>query len=94
MKYCLLDDPPVTEVLDDDSLQQRRRHPAVPDPFWIHDNDRTASANAETRRLTALDACRAEEQPFSLQERRQEIVELTSPAIGRAEAAHAHEDVA
>ncbi len=94
MKHCLLDDLPVTQVLDDDPLQQRRRHPGIPDPLRVHDNDRTATANTQTWRLAALDPRRTEEQAFPLQQRRQEIVQITPPAVGRAEAAHAHEDVA
>jgi hypothetical protein len=94
MKHCLLDDLPVTEVLDDDPLQQRRRHPGIPDPLRVNDNDRTASANTQTWRLAALDSSRTEEQAFPLQQRWQEIVQITPPTIRRAEAADAHEDVA
>ena len=89
----LVDDSPVPEVLDDNSLQHLRRHVAVPDSFRIHDDNRPAAADAEAWRLAALDAAGAEEQSFTLEEHGKERVECATCAIGRAESARADQHV-
>jgi hypothetical protein len=55
------------QVLDDDSLEQRRRYAAVPDALRVNDNDRTLAANAKTRSFSAFYPTRSEEQALSLQ---------------------------
>ncbi len=94
MKNGFLDDLAVAEMLDYDPLQQWWRDPAIPDAFGVHHNDRAAGTDSEARRLPAFDSCRTEEQPFTLQQRRKEVIQLSATPVGRAEAAHAHENVA
>jgi hypothetical protein len=68
MKDRFVDRLSTLEVLDDDSLQQRRRYIRVPNAFRIHDNNRSVAAHAEARRLASFHARRTEEQIFPLQE--------------------------
>jgi hypothetical protein len=89
VKNGVFDDPAIPQMFDDDALQQGRRHTGVPDTVRIDDNDRTATTNAEARRLTAFDAGRTEQESFPLQERGQQTIELTTAMIGRAKAADA-----
>jgi hypothetical protein len=56
-------------MLDDDSLQELGRHPAVPDTLGIDDDDRTARTHAETRSLPTFHAGGTEQQTFSLEQR-------------------------
>ena len=91
MNHSLVDNPPVLEVLDDDALEQRGRDRTVPDALRVHNDNRPAGADAQTWRLATLDAARAEQQPFTLEKLRQKGVECMTSAIGRAEAARAHQ---
>src|SRR5687768_13871948 len=93
MNHGFVDDSTVTEVLDDDALQQLRSHVSVPHAFRVHDGNRPATADAEAWRLAPLDAVRPEEQSFSLEQDGQERVEHTTRPIGRAEASRTHEHV-
>ena len=93
-EHRLVHDPSVPQVLNDDPLEQRRRHVAVPNPFRVHDDDGSPSTHTEARRLTALDSPRPEQQSFPLKERREQTIQLTTPLIGRTVPAHTHEDVA
>jgi len=68
VKNSLINRLPALEVLDDYSLEQRRRDVRIPDAFRIDDDDRSIAAHAQTWSLTALHAPRAEEQILSLQE--------------------------
>ena len=81
-------------MLDDDSLEQCGGHAGVPHALGVDDDDRTARAHAETGRLATLHATRPEEEPFALEQAREQRVERSSLAIRRAEAADAHEHVA
>jgi hypothetical protein len=94
MENSLSNRPAVPEVLYDDSLQQRRCNLGVPGSLRVHDNDWPVAADAETRRLTALDALRTEEQILALQKTGEQRIELAAPAIGRAETARTNEHVA
>jgi hypothetical protein len=94
MDYGFLDNPAFAEMLDDDALQQLRRHKAVPHAFRVDDDNRAAAAHAEARRLAALHPARAEEEAFSLEKCREKRVERGTFAIGRAETAGTHEHVA
>jgi hypothetical protein len=67
-EHRLVDHTSVTQMLDDDPVEERRRDIAVPDAFGIHHNDRTTCAHAEAGRLTSLDAAWAEQKPFALEE--------------------------
>jgi hypothetical protein len=93
MKNRLFDRLPMLEVLDDDSLQQRRGDLGIPGSFRVHYNDRPVAADAEAGGLTALYAARAEEEILSLQKPGEQPIELAAPAIRRAEVAGAHEHV-
>ena len=94
MKDRFVDRLSSLEVLDDDSLQQRRRYIGVPDPFRIDDHNRSAAADAEARRLASLHASRTEEQIFPLQELGEQRIKLSPAAIGRTEVTSAHQYVA
>jgi hypothetical protein len=65
-------------VLDHDALEERGGHAGVPDALGIYDDDRSTGAHAEARRLSALDARRPEEEPFALEQPRQQRVERSS----------------
>lgn len=93
MKDGVLDDSAVPQMLDDDALEQRQGHATIPDALRIHDHDWPASANAKARRLSALDASRAEKQPLTLEERWQRAIECAPPSTRRAEAADTYDDV-
>ena len=94
MEHCLAHNAPSAEMLYDDSLEQRRRDAAVPHAFRVHDDDGPARAHPETGRLAALDPVGPEEQAFTLQQRRQQSIELGAAPVGRAESAHAHQYMA
>ena len=89
----LVDDPSLPQMLLDDPFKKGRSHLAVPYPFRVHDDDRPAAAHAEARRFAALDAGGAEEQSFTLEQRRQQRVQRATTAVGGAEAARAHQQV-
>src|SRR6266436_4043485 len=93
MKDRLFDRVSVLEVLDDDSLEQRRRDLGVPDAFRIHDDDRSVATHPKTRSFTALDALGAKKQVLALEQIAEQRVELSSATIGRAEVAGAYEHV-
>lgn len=57
----------MSQMLDNDALEQRRRYAAIPDAVGIDDDNRTSGANAEARRLTALHATGTEQQSFTLE---------------------------
>jgi hypothetical protein len=60
--------PPTLQVLDNDPLEEIRRHPCIPDPVGVNDDDRSITAHAEAWCLAALDPCRSEQQVFTLKE--------------------------
>ncbi len=93
MKHRLLHHSAVAQVLDDDSLQQRRCNVGVPDAFGIHHDDRPSGADAQARRLAALHAIGSEQQIFSLEQLREQAVERSAAALRRAESSGADEDV-
>jgi hypothetical protein len=66
VKHRVLNDPPVLEMLDDNSLENLRRDARIPDAFRIHDNDGTSSTNAEARCLAAFHPPWTEQQAFAL----------------------------
>ena len=81
-------------MLDHNSLQQLRRDVRVPDTLRIDHHNWPTGADAKTWRLAALHAARTEEQVLALEQRRELRVNRTTTAIGRTEAADAHNDVA
>src|SRR5665647_2589338 len=81
-------------MLDDDPLEQRRRHPGVPDAFRVDDDDRSACTYTETWRLSALHAARTEEQALALEQACEFRVQHAPFPVRRAVAANAHQDVA
>lgn len=94
MEHRLLDYPAAAKMLDDDALEQLGCDSGVPDALRIDHDDGAASADAQTRCLTAFHAVGAEQQVFSLEERRQQAIQLTPAPIRRAETARAHEHMA
>jgi hypothetical protein len=66
VKDSLFDHTSVPEMLDDNTLEQRRRHSGVPDAVGIYDDDRPTTAHPETWRLTALHALRTKQQTLAL----------------------------
>jgi hypothetical protein len=93
-EHRLVHDSSVSQMLDDNPLQQRRRHVAVPDPFGVHNHDRSPSAHAKAWRLAALDAPRPEQQSFPLKKGWKQAIQLSAPLIRRTMPAHTHQDVA
>src|ERR1044072_2785338 len=93
MEDRLLDDSPVPEMLHHDTLEQGRGHSGIPDGIRIHDDDRTARANSETRGLPAFDSIGSEEKPFPVQQVRQHRIEVAAPSRGGTEPARADTDV-
>ena len=94
MKYRVLDDAAVSQVLHHDALEQCRRDARVPDRIRIHDDDGTASANSEAGRLPSLHSCRAEQQPLAMEQLGKQGIQLPPTPVGRTEASRADEDVA
>jgi hypothetical protein len=82
MKNGVFYRPAVLQVLDDDSLEQVRRDPVIPDSFGIHDHDWSARAYTETGRFAAFNPPRSEEKIFALQKLGEQRINLTTPAIG------------
>lgn len=76
MKNRFLNWGAISEMLDHDSFEERRSHPVIPDAFRVHDDDRSAAADAEARSLSTLHSVGAEEETLTLQEVREEGVEL------------------
>ena len=83
----------IPQMFDNDPLEKRRRHVAIPDAFRIDDDYRAAGADTEARRLAALHAVRPEQQPLALEQRRQQLIELRSAPVRRTESSHADEHV-
>ena len=94
VEHRFLDDSTVTQVLDDDALEQRGSDTGVPDAFGIDDDDRTAGADSEAWSLAALDAIGAEEKAFALEKAGEMLVELSTALTRRAEAPSAHQYMA
>ena len=69
MEDSVFDYAPLFQMFHDDPLEKRGSHPAIPYPFWIHDNYRTTCANTKARSLAALHSRSAKQQPFPLQKR-------------------------
>lgn len=82
MEHRLIDHPPVAQMLDDDPLEQRRRHFLVPHAFRVHDDDRTSRTHAEAGRFAAFDPLRSEQQAFPLQQGRQQAIQFEATLIG------------
>ena len=93
MKDRFFDDAAVPQMLNDDALEKRGRHPRVPNSIRIYHNDRPSFTDAEARRFPAFHAAWTEEQSLSLQQARKEAIQIPAPPVGRAEPASAHEDV-
>jgi hypothetical protein len=93
VKYRLLYNSSVLEVLDDDSFQKLRRHPGVPHALRIDHHDGTSSAYAEARGFAALHSLWPEEKSFALEKRRELRVKSASATIRRAEPACANQHV-
>ena len=81
MKHRLLDYPTLAEVLDDDPLEESRRHSPVPDPLGIDSDDRSAPAHTETRGLAPFDTCGAKEEILALQERGEARIEGAASSL-------------
>ena len=67
MNYGFVDDLSSAEMLHHYPLQQRRAHGSVPHTLRINDDDRPALTHTKAWRFAALDARRAEKQPFTLE---------------------------
>ena len=93
-EYRLVHDSSVSQMFDDDPLEECGRHVAVPDPLWVHHNDWSSSADPKARRLASLDAQRPEQQSLPLKEGRKQAIQLSAPLIRRTIPAHTHENVA
>ena len=93
MKYCFLDDPAVYEMLDDNSLEQRRSDARVPDSIGIHDDDGSAAAHAKTRGFSTLHAIGSEQETVSLEQSREHLIQLASAMVRRTEAADTDQNV-
>jgi hypothetical protein len=93
MKYSFLDDVAVAQMLHDDPFEERGRDAGIPDALRIYDDDRSAVAHAEARGLTAFHAPWPEQETFTLQQRRKQLIQLTPTVIGRTEAADADQYV-
>jgi len=81
MKHRVLHDAPIAQMFNDDPLEQWRRDAGVPDAFGIHDDDRAAGADAETRGFASLYPPWAEQQAFPLEQGREEAVEFPARLI-------------
>ena len=68
MEYRIFHDTAIPQMLDDDALEQLRRHASVPDALRVDDDDRPASAYAEARGLAPLHAARSEQKSFPLEQ--------------------------
>src|SRR4051812_7658068 len=93
MNHRFLDHASVAQMLADDALEERRRDVTVPDPLRVHDNDRSARADAEAGGFAALHAGGTEQQPFALQQGRQQAIQVAAPMIRRAESTDAYQDM-
>jgi hypothetical protein len=89
----LFDHTAIPKVLDHDAFEQRGGDPGVPDRIRIHDDDGTASANSQARRLPSLHATRSEQESFTLKQVGKQSVQLPAASVWRTEPARANEDV-
>ncbi len=94
MEYSICHNPAITQVLDNDAFEELRCHPCIPDTFRIDHHDGASSTNAEARCFTAFDAGGSEEKTLTLKQRREQGIQRSAPAVGRAEAASANEHMA
>jgi len=69
VKDGLVEHAAISQVLDDDPLQQVRSDPCVPDALGIYGDNRPARADTEAWRFRPLYPRRAEEQVFPLEQR-------------------------
>jgi hypothetical protein len=76
-----LHDPTVAEVLDDDALEELGSDASVPHTVGIDDNDRTAGAYSQARRLAALHTTWAKQQSLTLEKRGKARIQLATAAI-------------
>lgn len=90
-KNGLFDDVAVPEMLDDNAFQKRGGDTRVPDSLGIHYHYGAAGADTKARRFSAFYALRAEEEILSLKKRREQRIERSPTAIGRAEPSRADE---
>jgi len=81
VKYGVLHNLTILEMLDDDSLENRRSYTSVPDAIRINDDDRPARADAEARRLSALHPRWTEEQTLALKKRRKVRIQSTAFSV-------------
>lgn len=88
-KNGLIHDATVSQMLDDDALEKGGCDARVPDALGINHHDGAAGANTKARRFTSLYALWAEEEILSLEKCREQRIERTPTAIGRAEPARA-----
>ena len=72
----------VYQMLDDDSLEQRRRDAGIPDTIGIHDDDGPAATHTETWCLPTFHPIGTEQQAVTLKQRRKELVQLASALVG------------
>jgi hypothetical protein len=94
VKYGLIHDPSIPQMLHDDALEQRRCHAAIPHTVGIDNYDWSAAANAEAWRLSSLDAAGPEEEALTLKQRRQQLIQLAPAMVRRTESANAYEHMA
>ena len=93
MKDRVLDNPAVTQMLDDNALQQGRRHPGVPNAVWVDDDDWATAANPQTWCFSALDAGRTKKEPFPAKEVWKHAIQNPPALFGRAKPSGADDDV-
>ena len=93
MKHRILDDPALPQMLDDDPLQEGQRHSSVPDCVRVHDDDRATRAHTKARRLSSLHPLWAKQEAFSLQQLREELVQLATSLVRGAKTTGANENV-
>jgi hypothetical protein len=94
MKHSLVYRLPVLEMLDNDALEQRGGHSRIPDPIRVNDDDRAVAAHAEARRLAPLHTLGPEEEILSLEQLREQRINLPPASVRRAETTSAHQHVA
>lgn len=93
MKSRFFDRDAVSEMFDNDSLEERGGYSIVPDAFGVNDDDGSAAAYSEARSLAALNAARPEKKTLALQEICEERVELRPATPGGAEISGTHKDM-
>src|SRR4051812_16596361 len=93
MENRTLNGPPLLEVLDDNLLEQCRRHVEIPNALGIDDDNGSIAAHTEAGRLAALYAIRSEQKILALQQFREKRINLSPSTIGRAETPCADQDM-